>query len=62
MLGLIRALEQGDLTAELAYNLYAYRIRKYIGAYAAVLNGSDALVRSQAWQHLDFLGIALDED
>ncbi|HEX8326905.1 MAG TPA: acetate kinase [Hymenobacter sp.] len=68
-----QAVEQGDPAAKLAYDLYAYRIRKYIGAYAAVLNGldalvftagvgeNDALVRRLACQQLDFFGIALDE-
>ncbi|TGE08706.1 acetate/propionate family kinase [Hymenobacter fodinae] len=68
-----RALEAGDERATLAYELYAYRIKKYIGAYAAVLNGldavvftagvgeNDALVRRLVCQELDFLGIELDE-
>ncbi|QNE40535.1 acetate kinase [Hymenobacter sp. NBH84] len=67
------ALNQGDARAQLAYDLYAYRIRKYIGAYAAVLNGldalvftagvgeNDALVRQLACQHLEFFGVQLDE-
>jgi len=68
-----KALAAGDPQAELAYDLYAYRIKKYIGAYAAALNGlnalvftagvgeNDALVRSRACQNLGFLGIQLDE-
>jgi acetate kinase len=68
------AVARGDAAAELAYALYAYRIRKYIGAYTAVLNGldalvftagvgeNDALVRSRACQDLDFFGITLDEE
>ncbi|UOR05521.1 acetate kinase [Hymenobacter aerilatus] len=67
------ALNQGDARAQLAYDLYAYRIRKYIGAYAAVLNGldalvftagvgeNDALVRQLSCQNLEFLGVQLDE-
>jgi acetate kinase len=74
MRDITKALNQGDATAELAYSMYAYRIRKYIGAYAAVLNGldalvftagvgeNDALVRSRACQQLDFFGIVLDEE
>ena len=34
----------GDDKAELALNLFAYRIKKYIGAYMAVLNRVDAIV------------------
>ncbi|MBC6989066.1 acetate/propionate family kinase [Hymenobacter sp. BT491] len=68
-----QAIAQGDERANLAYDLYAYRIRKYIGAYAAVLNGLDAIVftagvgendsllRHRVCQNLDFLGLHLDE-
>lgn len=74
MRDITKALNQGDATAGLAYSMYAYRIRKYIGAYAAVLNGldalvftagvgeNDALVRSRACQQLEFFGIVLDEE
>jgi acetate kinase len=71
----IRAeIEKGNAEAALAYELYAYRIRKYIGAYAAALNGLDAIVftagvgendsltRKLSASHLDFLGIRLDEN
>ncbi|KUG09946.1 acetate/propionate family kinase [Solirubrum puertoriconensis] len=68
-----RALDEGDERARLAYELYAYRIKKYIGAYAAVLGGLDALVftagvgendpltRRLACQGLEFLGVRIDE-
>ncbi|MGV3640020.1 MAG: acetate/propionate family kinase [Adhaeribacter sp.] len=68
------ALVQGDPAARLAYDLYAYRIKKYIGAYVAVLNGVDALVftagvgendafvRRLACQGLDYLGVAVADD
>ena len=67
------ALTAGDARASLAYDLYAYRIRQYIGAYAAVLNGvdaivftagvgeNDALVRSKVCQNMEFFGLALNE-
>ncbi|WP_139922619.1 acetate/propionate family kinase [Hymenobacter sp. DG01] len=73
MRDITKALEQGDARARLAYDLYAYRIRKYVGAYAAALEGldavvftagvgeNDALVRQKACQGLEFLGIELDE-
>lgn len=69
-----KALELGDRTAALALDIYAYRIRKYIGAYAAVLNGLDALIftagvgendtamREQVCDGLDFLNIHLDSE
>ena len=71
----IRAkLEHGDNEALLAYQMYAWRIRKYIGAYTALLNGLDAivftggvgendrLVRKFCASDLDYLGIQLDEN
>ncbi|GAB3786939.1 acetate kinase [Spirosoma horti] len=66
--------DEGDAMAELATELYAYRVKKYIGAYTAVLNGLDALiftagvgendsvVRARICQQLDYLGIHLDPD
>jgi acetate kinase len=74
MRDITKALEAGSREAELAYALYAYRIKKYIGAYAAVLNGldaivftagvgeNDALIRQRVCQQLDYLGIQLDEE
>jgi acetate kinase len=63
----------GDARARLALEVYCQRIRKYVGAYLAVLGRADALVftggvgenaarvRSLACAGLDALGIALDE-
>ena len=68
------AIANGNKEASLAYDMYAYRIRKYIGAYAAALNGldaivftagvgeNDALTRKLAANNLEFLGIELDEE
>lgn len=39
-----KSIESGDENARLAYEMYAYRVKKYIGAYAAALNGLDAIV------------------
>jgi acetate kinase len=72
MRDVIKAIEEGNVEAKLAYELYAYRIKKYIGSYAAVLNGLDAIVftagvgendhsiRQLACSELEFLGINLD--
>lgn len=69
-----RALQAGSEEAKLALEVYTYRIRKYIGAFAAALNGVDALVftggvgehdaqtRAEVCQQMDFLGIALDAE
>jgi len=74
MRDIITKIENGDKQAILAYNMYAYRIRKYIGAYTAVLNGLDAIIftggvgendkmmRSLCTSELDYLGIQLDEE
>lgn len=71
MRDITKALEAGDEPAKLAYELYTYRIKKYIGAYVAVLNGLDALVftagvgendakvREMVCQNLDYLGLLL---
>ncbi len=65
---------KGDKRASLALDIYCYRIRKYIGAYAAVLGGVDAVVftggvgenshvvRRRVCTGMEFLGIVLDED
>ncbi|MDQ6812793.1 MAG: acetate kinase, partial [Bacteroidota bacterium] len=67
-----KAIAQGDREAEMAYEIYAYRIKKYIGSYAALLNGLDAIVftagvgendadiRERVCSNLSFLGINLD--
>ncbi|MFN8340215.1 MAG: acetate kinase [Cyclobacteriaceae bacterium] len=68
------ARAQGDPDAVLAYDMYAYRIRKYIGAFAAALGGLEAIVftagvgendpltRALSVQQLAFLGIHLDAE
>lgn len=74
----MREIEQraadGDESCRLALNVYAHRVRKYIGAYAAAMGGVDviaftggvgensAAVRHRCLQRLDFLGASLDED
>ena len=70
----IAAADSGDLAACEALDVYLHRIRHYIGAYAAVLHGLDALVftagvgensdvvRAGAVRGLEFLGIAIDQD
>ncbi|RFZ81668.1 acetate kinase [Mucilaginibacter terrenus] len=63
---------QGIVEAKLAYDMYAYRIKKFIGAYAAVLNGldaivftagvgeNDALARELVCRDMEYLGIGID--
>ncbi|MFP5323001.1 MAG: acetate/propionate family kinase [Acidimicrobiia bacterium] len=67
-----RRAATGDRHAELALEVYVRRLRKYVGAYAAVLGGLDALtftagvgehdavVRARTCEGLGFLGIEVD--
>ena len=66
--------KKGNRDCELALQMNAYRIKKYIGSYAAVLNGLDAIVftagigenspdiRERVCEDLDYLGIVLDKE
>ena len=66
------AASEGNERAQLALKMYDYRIKKYIGAYAAALGGVDAIVftagvgenqtgtREKACEGLEFLGINID--
>ena len=66
-------IESGDAAARLAYDVYIHRLRKYIGAYLALLGNTDvitftagvgendALVRRDALSAMATLGIELDE-
>jgi acetate kinase len=65
---------RGNPRATLAIEVFCYRVRKYLGAFHAVLNGSDAViftggigenapaVRAAICQSLEALGIAIDPD
>lgn len=67
-----KLVNEGNEAAILAIDLYAYRIKKFIGAYAAVLNGIDAIVftagvgendkdmREAVSLNLEYLGLELD--
>ena len=64
----------GDRHARLALNKFAYRVRKYIGAYFAVLGGADAIlfgggigenapeIRSRTCKDLAWAGVKLDNE
>jgi len=72
MRSIVEQAKHGDLQAELAMHIFAYRIKKYIGAYLAVLNGVDAIIftggigehssviRALACQDLNNLSIQVD--
>jgi acetate kinase len=67
-------IESGDGPAQLAYDVFIHRLRKYIGAYLAVLGHTDvvtftagigehdAAVRRDALTGLEELGVVLDEN
>lgn len=67
-------IEKGDKRAILAMDAYNYRIKKYIGSYAAILGGVDVLVftggvgenqavtRQYACENMGYMGIELDEE
>lgn len=70
---LASAAENGNERAELALKMFAYGCKKYIGAYAAALDGVDAVVftagigendadvRRRICENMDYLGLKLDE-
>lgn len=63
-----------DPVAKLAYDMYAYRIKQYIGNYAAAMNGldaiiftagvgeNDALVRERVCTNMEYFGIEFDAE
>ena len=67
-----RLIAAGDVDARVGLDVYVHRLRKYIGAYAAVMGGLDALsftagvgendavVRAETASGLGFLGIEID--
>jgi len=68
------AMEQGNKRAELALKMYAYRVKKYIGAYAAALGGvdliiftggigeNDYIIRRWSCEGLEYMGVKFDKD
>lgn len=68
------AAEQNNERAKLALEMYAYRVKKFIGAYAAAMGGVDLIVftggigendydtRRRCLEGLEFLGIGFDRD
>ena len=68
------AAAEGNELAKLALSIFAYDVAKYIGAYAAAMNGVDAIAftagigengpdtRTEVAEYLGYLGIKLDEE
>jgi len=71
---ILSARAKGGDRATLAYDMFIYRIRKYIGSYTAVMNGVDAIiftggigenapdVRRDICKGFDYLGLKFDEE
>ena len=67
------AVQEGNKRADLARRMFIYRVKKYIGAYAAAMNGvdvivftggigeNDAYVRGEIIKGLTYLGVDFDE-
>lgn len=68
------AVEKGNERAELALQIFAYQVKKYIGAYACAMGGLDAVVftagigennpgvRQRICSNLEFMGIKIDPE
>ncbi|HTX19943.1 MAG TPA: acetate kinase [Bacteroidota bacterium] len=71
---IIAEMKNGNKRAQHAFDVFTYRIKKYIGSYMAAMGGADAIVftggigensqdvRKACCENLDFLGIRLDEE
>ena len=66
--------EEGNEYAKVALDVFCYRVAKYVGAYAAAMNGVDAIaftagvgendmgVREKVCEYLEYLGIEIDKE
>ncbi len=71
---IIEAMEEGHSSAKIAFDIYCYRLRKYIGGYTAVMGGVDAIVftggvgenspivREKTLENMQYMGIDLSLD
>lgn len=69
-----KGIEEADKLCTTAFELYEYRIRKYIGSYVAAMDGVDAIVftagigentpslRTALCDHLSYLGVEIDPE
>jgi len=68
------AIREGNHRADLAANILAYQVQKYIGSYTAAMNGLDAIVftagmgennpelRERACSNMEYFGIEIDRE
>lgn len=71
---ILEGMHEGHFGAKLAFEMYVQRMRKYIGAYAAEMNGIDtiiftggvgensALIRQEVCANFDFIGLKIDRE
>ena len=71
---LAAAANEGNKRAQIAIDVFAYRVAKYVGSYAAAMNGVDAIaftagigendgsMRARVCEYLGYLGITIDAD
>jgi acetate kinase len=71
---IVAAVKEAHKRSQYAFDIFCYRIKKYIGAYMAAMNGADAIiftggigenspdVREEVCKDMQFLGIELDSD
>ncbi|RAO99462.1 acetate kinase [Petrotoga sp. 9PW.55.5.1] len=69
-----KGIENGDKKAKLAYDVYVYKLAKYIGSYVTILKGLDVLVftagvgendhdvRKDVCDYLEIFGVKIDEE
>ncbi len=74
MRDILKAMEEGNERARLAFQAFCYEVKKFIGAYAAAMGGLDAVaftggmgekspqVRAEVCKGLEFLGLELDPE
>lgn len=74
MRDLENAAAKGDERAQLAIDMYYYRVKKYVGAYAAVMDGVDLIIftggigenddniRAHVSEAIDFMGVDFDAE
>ncbi|KAF0152822.1 MAG: acetate kinase [Ignavibacteria bacterium] len=68
------AVAEGNKKAKMAFDVFTYKIKKYVGAYAAAMGGADALVftggigensdlvRRDVCSEMEYMGIDFDDD
>jgi len=71
---IVAAVKEGQKRSRYAFEIFSYRIKKYLGSYAAAMGGLDAFVftggigenspevRAEVCKNMEFLGIELDDE